>query len=510
MHSRFEFMPRPNSKLPQVLARPSSVQLTQAGWPCALIVLAFVISRLLYYWAGIRFDVHILTSNFQFIDLQLLRTKMLESVFYFHMQPPLMNILVGAALKAFPENYGTALHVLYLVAGLSSAILLFIAMTRLGVSKWMSTALAILFFTSPASILYENFPMYEYLIMWLLLASGVVLYQLIEQPSFPNALGFFSLLAVLAWIRSLYHLLYLVGMAAVLAFCLKRHRKFIILGSIVPILAVLALFVKNFMVFGLFASSSWLGHSLTSCTTHQLTDEEKDNLIRQGKLDPIGRIESGANVADYHPFFPDVKPTGIAVLDQEVKSTGELNTNNIYYLKADLAYRRTSKQVLLNYPIAYLRSEAIAWFAYFRPPTDFFQFTDRRTPIRAFDRLYNLIFFGQLREASNKDLRRIKSEGRALSLPLYTGVFLIIGFPLLLIAGVLLLIRGIRFGTLSAAQLGLLAFVIFNIVYIIATTNFLASFENNRYAFPSYPLYAALLGFCLHRFWPDAFSRRPK
>lgn len=467
--------------------------------PYVLIVLAFACSRIVYYLAGIRFDTHILTFNFQFIDLQLLRTKLLESVFYFHMQPPLMNLLLGAALKAFPENYGTALHVLYMAAGLSSAILLYLTMLRLGVSEWISTALVILFVTSPASIMYENFPMYEYLIMWLLLASGIVLFRLIREPRFGVAFVCFSLLAVLAWIRSLYHLFYLVGIAAVLAFCLKRHRRMIVLSSLFPILAVFALFLKNYIVFDLFASSSWLGHALTTCTIHQLTDAEKDTLIQQGKLDAIARVESGVLVADYRPFFPDVKPTGIAVLDQELKSTGGLNTNNIYYLKADFAYRRTAKQVLLHYPIGYLRSEAIAWFCYFRPPTDFFQFDESRTPIRAFDRFYNLVVFGQFREAPNKDLRRIKSEGHALSLPLYTGLFLMIGFPFLLVWSLMFLIRGLRSRTLPAAQIGLLAFVIFNILYIVATTNFLSSFENNRYAFPSYSLYVALFGLCLQR-----------
>ncbi len=478
--------------------------------PYVFIILAFVASRIVYYRLGIRFDTHILTFNFQFIDLQLLRTRMLESIFYFHMQPPLMNLLIGAALKAFPEHYATALHVLYMAAGLSSGILLYATMTRLGVSERISATLTVLFVTSPASILYENFPMYEYLIMWMLLASGMALYRLILLPNYASAVSFFSLLAVLAWIRSLYHLFYLVGIVAVLALCLKHQRIMIVLSSVLPIIFVLLLFLKNLFVFDLFASSSWLGHSLTSCTIHQLTESEKETLIQQGQLDAIARVESGVPVADYHPFFPDVKPTGIAVLDQEVKSTGGLNTNNIYYLKADFAYRRAAKQVLLHFPVAYLRSEAIAWFCYFRPPTDFFQFDDSRAPIRALDRLYNLVAFGQLREASNKDLRRIKSQGHALSLPLYTGIFLMTGFPFLLVWSLWFLVRGIRFRALSAARIGLLTFLIFNIAYIMATTNFLASFENNRYAFPSYPLYVALLGLGLRQAWIALQRRRQR
>jgi hypothetical protein len=466
-------------------------------YPFTWITLAFVVSRVLYFWAGIRFDTHILASNFQFIDLQLLKTRLFESLYYFHMQPPLLNLLVGTAIKTFPDNYGTALHALYLAAGLSAALFLFVVMRRLGVSEPISLALTILFVTSPAWVLYENFPMYEYLIMWLLLASSIALYDLVEQPTFWRAFIFFSLLATLAWLRSLYHLFYLVAIAAVLAFFLGKSRKTILLAAVLPICTVLALFVKNLLVFGLFSSSSWLGHALVTCTIHQLTEAEKNNLIEQGKLAEIARVESGVAVAEFRPFFPGVGPTGIPVLDEEIKSTGDVNTNNILYLKADFAYRKAAQQVLRNYPVAYARSVAIAWFCYFLPPTDFFQFDETRAHIQGLDRLYNIVVFGQFREATGKQLRVLRSEGHTISLVLYTGIFLIIGFLVLLTGGLIYLIQGIRRRSLSPAQIGLLIFMILNITYIIATTNFLSSFENNRYAFPSGPFYVVLLGLCL-------------
>jgi hypothetical protein len=323
------------------------------------------------------------------------------------------------------------------------------------------------------------------------------LYKLILRPAFWLAFAFFSLLAALAWIRNLYHLFYILAIAAALALFLPQHRKMILAAAAFPFATVLALFLKNLVVFGLFSSSSWLGQNLLTVTIHQLTDSEKESLIEQKKLAPIARIETGAPVADYRPFFPDVKPTGIPVLDQEVKSTGDLNTNNIFYLKADLAYRKAALQVLRYYPVAYLRSVVIAWFAYFRPPTDFFQFEDARASIRRFDRMFNLVVFGQLREANNKELRVLRSQGRSISLALYTGIFLMIGFPFLFFWGLIYLVRDIRRRTLSPPQVGLLVFLILNIAYIVLTTNFLSSFENNRYAVPSDPLYVALLGLCL-------------
>jgi hypothetical protein len=248
------------------------------------------VSRVLFSWAGIQFDTHILASNFQFIDLQLLRNRLFESLFYFHMQPPLMNLLVGIALKAFPDHYGPALHALCLAVGLSSAILLYILMRRLGVSQGISSVLTILFITSPACVLYENFPMYEYLILCLLLASSLALHKLILHASFWMAFLFFSLLAALAWIRSLYHLFYVLGIAAAVAFFLPKRRRMVLAAAAFPVVTILALLLKNLFVFGLFSSSSWLGQNLVTVTIHQLSNAEKTSLMRRRVHDTRGSI----------------------------------------------------------------------------------------------------------------------------------------------------------------------------------------------------------------------------
>jgi hypothetical protein len=123
--------------------RPRSPFHSRYAW----IIGAFVLSRVLYFWAGIRFDTHILVSNFQFIDLPLLRTLLFESLFCFYMQPPPMYLLVGTAIKAFPDDYA-ALHALCLASGLNSAILLYIIMPRLGVNAAWISNLYHLFFHS--------------------------------------------------------------------------------------------------------------------------------------------------------------------------------------------------------------------------------------------------------------------------------------------------------------------------------------------------------------------------
>jgi hypothetical protein len=198
-----------------------------------------------------------------------------------------------------------------------------------------------------------------------------------------------------------------------------------------------------------------------------------------------------------------VRITGIPVLDEEEKASGVPNTNHEIYLQVGPLYIQAAKQVLRYYPVAYVRSILIAWFAYFRPPTDFFQFEENLQPIRTLDRTYNLLLFGQWREASGKELRGLRAQGGAMSLVLYTGALLLIAIPVILLATVYFLVRDyLRQGAFSN-RAALTVFILVQIVMLALIVNFLSSFENNRYRFPSDPLYIALLGGLLAR----AFQR---
>jgi hypothetical protein len=180
------------------------------------------------------------------------------------------------------------------------------------------------------------------------------------------------------------------------------------------------------------------------------------------------------------------------VLDQEEKSSGVQNFNNLTYMRVSRMYMQVGLQVLRHAPAAYLRSVGIAWFCYFLPPTDFFQFVENRAAIRPLDRFYNLAVFGQFRETSRKGLRDLRAEGRVFSLVLYTGLFLLVALPALLIWAIYALYARVRRRELTAAQIALWSALLFEIVWVMLISNFFSSFENNRYRFPTDGLYCVL------------------
>jgi hypothetical protein len=478
--------------------------------PYFFLLASFAGSRWLYYLAGVRFDAKILANNFQFIDLVLLRTRLAESLWYFQMQPPLPNLIVGLALRAFPQHYSAALHALYLVIGAASAILLYRVMTLLGVRPAVACGVTIFFITSPGCVLFENYPMYEYPLMLVLPACALALYRLLSKPGWLSSLLLFSWLAVLCYLRNIFPLHLIAALLLAMVWYLRSARRQVLIGALLPLAVILTLYAKYYALFGMFSSSSWLGINLgTTCTNHNLTSEERERLIASGKLLPIARIDDLAAPQTYYPFVGRPPATGIPVLDQEHKSSGVENFNNLTYMRVSKMYLQVGLQILRYAPAAYVRSVSIAWFCYFLPPTDFFQFVDNRAAIRPLERFYNRVIFGQFRETSRKGLRELRAEGRLFSLVFYTGLFLLIALPALLIWAGYSFYTRIRRRVLTAAQIALWSAVLFEIVWVMLTSNFLSSFENNRYRFPTDGLYCVLAALLLESLLSSRRLARP-
>jgi len=449
---------------------------------------------------GIVFDPSPVGHYWQYIDPLLMRFDLARSLFYLHMQPPGMNLLVGLIVKLFPESYTPVLHLVFLLAGLTIAFGLMRLMQLLGVANWIRTTLTVIFVVSPGCVLFENFASYEYLTLALLVVAAIALFRLVESPSTGRATLFFTVVLALAMFRNQFHLVYLCLLVAALAYFMPKARRAVFLGALPALLIVLALFLKNWILFGAFSSSTWMGMTTGVVTTYQLSPEEAENLIQQGVVSPLAAITPFSELRFYYPYIQMRPKTGIPVLDQEVTSTGHPNFNNPNYLQVHDQYFVNSKAVMLHYPVVYLRSCLIAWFAYFLPASDFHSFDEARGRIEGFDKVFNAAVFGQFRHAdSRKDLRSLRASGHTLSLVLYTGAFLMVLIPVLVIwASAQILIRSLR-NKMSSAQTITLGFMLCTIFFITAVANFLSSFENNKYRFPLDAFYVAIFGMLLTR-----------
>ena len=103
-----------------------------------------------------------------------------------------------------------------------------------------------------------------------------------------------------------------------------------------------------------------------------------------------------------------------------------------------------------------------------------------RPRIYSIERFYDLVFFGRFRDASDrKGLTRMEEQGPKLGLILYAGIFLLIGLPSLWVWSIYYLVNGIHKKTLAQPAAVLIGFLLFNITYLTAVSNFLSSYEGN-------------------------------
>ena len=134
----------------------------------ASVITVFILSRLIYYCVGIRFDATPLAHFWQYIDINLLSNNLLQSLYYLHSQPPLFNLFLGLALKFFANHLELVFTVAYLLLGLLFTGSLYLLMHKLGVPDKLNILLAALYIISPAVVLYENILFYTYPIVALL------------------------------------------------------------------------------------------------------------------------------------------------------------------------------------------------------------------------------------------------------------------------------------------------------------------------------------------------------
>jgi hypothetical protein len=469
----------------------------------ALLAMAFAGSRLGYYLFGVRFDARPVLHYYQFVDPELLKHRLFESLFYLHIQPPGWNLYTGAVLKFFPTSYPAVFHIIYLLLGLGICWSIYYLMRTCGVNRWLAFTLATWFIVSPGVVLFENYLLYEYLEASLLLAAAVALVHFARESRPIWAMLFFATLFGLVLVRNIFHLVYFVAILAALVFLFPRHRRTVLLCGILPLLAILGLYAKNRVFFGSFSGSTWMGMNIDTITAHQLTGDEASSLVSKGVISPVSLLDLGSPIALYRPYIQMPTRSGVPVLDECVTSTGSTNFNCLAFLQVQRIYTRDGFRLLRNYPVVYLRSVEIAWFSYFLPAGDFPFFDLNRPKIHAIDRLWNVVFFGQFKEASDrKELRQLAARGAGASLVLYTGVFLLIGLPALWLWSAFYLVNGVRRKILDAPTAILVGFLLLNIAYVTAIANFLSSFENNRYRFPLDAFYLVLLGVALTKVPP--------
>ena len=465
--------------------------------PAAFVVLSLFASRLFYIRAGLQFDLTPPRYFYQFIDPELLRNRLFESLWYLHGQPPLFNLFTGLLYQWFSPQ-SRIYQLLFYIFGLAFSLVLYRLGLRLGLRRWLSALLVIWFMVSPATVLYENLYFYTYPVAFSLVLSAVALSKFLEMKNFWWGLGFFSLLAVLCLTWALFHLVWMLAVIVLVGMYLRNWRKLIFV-SVIPVLLVTGWYAKNYFLFGSFGASSWAGMNLSHVTfLSPLTPESvREELVENGTLSPYPVIEAFRSVDYYEGFMPAPPRRGIPVLDETLKSTEAVNFNHSFYLGLSDRMLRDAVDFIQVRPDLYWSSVRQGFRIYFHSSSDYLLLKDKPTP--QLEAWWDRTFYGQLSQYGEDPAERWENN------PRFVGWGLVVMYLTAILYGVKMVLAPDKSGP---SFLATVAFMTFTIFYFTMMANFLDLGENNRFRFALDPLVLLLFGKLLQDLVPGWRNRK--
>lgn len=456
-----------------------------------IVVGLFVLSRALYGWLGVAFDASTFPVYMQFIEPSLLIDRLLESLWYYHAGPPMLNLLVGVALKLFGAHAMLAMAVLFHVLGLLMAIAVYALTSWLARSRLAGFIATGLLVFSPAFVLYENWLMYSFPAAALLTLSALALYQYVATSSMRWGMTFFGLLTALLLTRSLFHLGWMVLVAGLLAVTMRDHWRQVLKLAALPVLVIVLWYGKNYHLFGMFGSSSWMGLGLSNISTLVATREELQPLVDDGRLSPYAVVSRYRQMDQL--FAKPVPPTGVPVLDQVFKSTGQFNFNHIGIIEIDRHYTKDAFTVIRTYPFSYVVGVLIANRLFFSPTSMNLYFSEaNRAAALPMETVFNPLFYGVGAQPHWMKQPHF-GFGNAGLLEVNTSVPLIFAWLVVLGYGYAQLRRGLLSG--SRAELPrtlVIGFIVLTALYVYGLSTTIELAENFRYRSLIEPLFLVL------------------
>lgn len=458
----------------------------------AIVIALFVSSRWLYAWLGVEFDASTLPTYMQFIDVELLETRLLESLWYYHANPPMLNLLAGVGLKLFGEHADVFFSLVFHLLGLAAAICVYALTLRLSSARPAAIIATGLMVFSPSFVLYENWLMYSFPAAALLTVSAWMLCRYVDTGQTKWCAAFFAVLALLLLTRSLFHLAWMVLVALLLAACMWDSRRQVLLAAVAPILVVALWYGKNYYYFGAFSGSTWMGLGLSNISTLVATREELQPLVADGRLTPF------ALVSRYHQMdrlftSQQLAPTGVPVLDEIRKSNGIYNFNSQQLIAVSRDYTHDAVTVIRTYPFSYVVGLVISNRLFFSPSSMNAYFSQpNRAAVKPMERVFNPLLYGvsarpAVLEQPHFGFNKESFLEVNTSLPLIASWVLLLGYGYIQARQALL-----GKDTERRPRAIVLGFIVVTALYLYAVGTALELAENYRYRFLIEPLFFVL------------------
>ena len=467
-----------------------SQRLSSASFKELLILLAFfVISRGIVFLVGIEFDASFLEWGYQLADLNLLHVRPFETLFNFHIQPPLFSAVIGLVTYVVPAAYTGIFHLFFLCTGFLLCFCMHSVLAVLGVRPSIRTLSCIVFMLAPSTILYEHWLFYTYPTALLLMLMLFVLPRYLRGLDWRYGTVFFSILALISLVRTLFHPVWMITVIYLVILACGDKRK-VLLHASGPFCVVMLLFLKNFIVFGFFGASSLFGMSLSRIALNEVSPQRLEELVHSQGFDPIATTDVYRSL-DAYGVSKEVPPPykDIPVLTQE-HSNRIHNFNHYAYLDISRRHRRNALRFIQMYPEEYLFNVVQAACIYLFPSSHYGFLRENREKLYLYEHYFDRMILWSAALPGNQEGRTGEAVTPSLlailSLPLALGLFL----------------RRREEGGTPACRIRscVLTVMAATYLYVFLVSSMLEISENMRFRYLTVPYLFLMVGLTLERF----------
>lgn len=328
----------------------------------ALLISLFGVTRLVLVLQGVRPDITHLYNHWQDLDPYLLKTEPLQSIALLHSQPPLWNALLGFLFNVSggsDHRFLIAYTTLAFLISLSTALLIFLSLLRLKVSRTLAIIASSIYIIASSACIYEAQVSYSlvsaYLIMVFFSSLAYGFSSNRQQVRFFSSILACLCLVFLSMIWTLFHpvfviitswgILWLVADREAKVSKTYAQRKIVlVMTGVLLSLLTLAVPIKNLVVFNYFGSGTWLGMNLA-----QVAPRSSKGCIFETPLNDH-EINSAKNLT---LFTESSSHSSISSIN---KKEGSRNFNHIGYIVRSVSCKSQSLKLITENPIVFAKA----------------------------------------------------------------------------------------------------------------------------------------------------------
>jgi hypothetical protein len=331
-----------------------------------LLTALLVSSRVALCVAGLKFSYDF--DWLFFADPSDLRARPWETLAYFHVYPPGMNLFASALFAVGAGELGARLF--YGAAGVLLVNSLFYLLRSLGIPKLVALVVSLVFAMLPSTLYFEHSFTDTLPSAALCTLAAAILHRALLRPKVVTWTVFFSTLALLCLVRSSFHLVWFAAVfIGALALVPRESRSIVVKSALAPVLVVVFVYGKNLALFGFFAPGSHAGF-VAHALTNRVLGSEKASLVSNGQLSPLAMLPVYAAPRDFEPYFAAPSPALSSLLTARQRRTiAAPNYNHLLLLDARPIHQADARRAVLARPLSYAREASRTLLTFLGPST---------------------------------------------------------------------------------------------------------------------------------------------